>query len=165
MKHLISPMVVIVDALDECEDKNGVAKLIDIITGVFRGESSCPLRFFFTSRLEDYIGAKFAEPSTQLKTCRLALEDFKSFAESEDDEIARWNGGGGSLEWLGRAESGQRRWIGMRNKMRPNNLSTKTAKQQQTTSSAYHTALAHVSLYVKESIFRHCFVSYFGVSG
>lgn len=38
LEHPISPVVVIIDALDECEDKGGVAKLIEIITGAFREE-------------------------------------------------------------------------------------------------------------------------------
>lgn len=91
IKHLISPMIVIIDALDECEDKNGVVKLIEIITGVLQEERSFPLSFFFTSRLEDYITGRFSEPMTQLKASRLALEDFKRFDETEDDEIARLN--------------------------------------------------------------------------
>jgi NACHT domain len=89
LEHPISPMIVIIDALDECEDKGGVAKLIEIITGAFREERTFCLRFFFTSRAEDYITAKFAEPQTRLKTSRLALEDFKRFDETEGDEIAR----------------------------------------------------------------------------
>ena len=35
--HLISPMVVIVDALDACEDRNGVVKLVEIITAAVLG--------------------------------------------------------------------------------------------------------------------------------
>jgi len=82
-------MIVIIDALDECEDKGGVAKLIEIITGAFREERTFCLRFFFTSRAEDYIAARFAEPQTRIKNSRLALENFKRFDETEGDEIAR----------------------------------------------------------------------------
>ena len=57
IEHPISPMIVIIDALDECEDKGGVVKLIEIITGAFHGEHSFPLCFFFTSRLENYVAA------------------------------------------------------------------------------------------------------------
>ena len=87
--HLISPMVVIVDALDACEDRNGVVKLIEIITAAVLDPHKFPLRFFFTSRLEDHIKEKFEEQPTGLKTCRLALEDFRRFDETEEDEIAR----------------------------------------------------------------------------
>ena len=45
--------------------------------------------FFCTSRGEDYVVATFAEPMTQLKTSRLALENFKRFDETEDEEITR----------------------------------------------------------------------------
>jgi len=89
LEQHISPMIVIIDALDECEDKGGVKKLIEIITGAFQEEHIFPLRFFCTSRGEDYIVATFAEPMTQLKTSRLALEDFKRFDETEDEEITR----------------------------------------------------------------------------
>jgi hypothetical protein len=87
--HLISPMVVIVDALDACEDRSGVVKLVEIITAAVTSPTVFPLRFFFTSRLEDYIGDKFEEQGTSLKTCRLALECFRRFDETEDDEIGR----------------------------------------------------------------------------
>ena len=87
IKHLISPMIVVIDALDECEDKGGAVRLIEIITGAFRGEHSFPLCFFFTSRMEDNIVARFLEPTTHLKTSRLTLEDFKKLQAEE--EIAR----------------------------------------------------------------------------
>lgn len=91
LEHLTSPMIVIIDALDECEDTNGVAKLVEIITGTFwqHAERTFPLRFFFTSRVEDYISTSFAQPMTQTKTSRLALEDFKRFGDTEDEEIKR----------------------------------------------------------------------------
>lgn len=47
IKHLHPRIIVIVDALNECEDKDGVLKLIEIITGVFQAEGTFPLRFFF----------------------------------------------------------------------------------------------------------------------
>jgi hypothetical protein len=45
--------------------------------------------FFFTSRLAGYIGEKFVKQGKRLKTYRLAIEDFRRFCETEEDEIAR----------------------------------------------------------------------------
>jgi hypothetical protein len=88
IKHPVPPTIVVIDALDECEDEGGVAKLIEIITGAFRAEFTFPLRFFFTSRLEEHIASGFLEPTTTLRTNRLALEDFQD-DETEDEKIAR----------------------------------------------------------------------------
>ena len=49
IEHLVSGIIVVINALNECEDKDGVVKLIHIITGAFRVENRFPLHFFFTS--------------------------------------------------------------------------------------------------------------------
>ena len=36
IKHLVSPMIVVIDALVECEYKDGVMKLVEIIAGMFQ---------------------------------------------------------------------------------------------------------------------------------
>jgi len=56
----LSTMVVVVDALDECEDRDAVKKLIRIIASACR-EPLFPLRFFFTSRRDNYIAAELAD--------------------------------------------------------------------------------------------------------
>jgi len=53
-------MVIVVDALDECEDKDAMKKLIRIIASACR-EPLFPLRFFFTSRRDNYITAEFTD--------------------------------------------------------------------------------------------------------
>lgn len=73
----------IIDALNECEDKDSVLKLIEIITGVFQAEGTFPLQFFFTSRLEGHIVSGFAKSATMQKTSQLALD------ETEDNKMAR----------------------------------------------------------------------------
>jgi hypothetical protein len=75
IKHLIFPLIVIIDPLDKCKDRDGIVKLIKIITGVFQQECTFLLFFFFTSLAEDYITASFVEPTTKVKTSHLALED------------------------------------------------------------------------------------------
>ena len=45
LKQSITPMIIVVDALDECEDENGVLKVIGIISRPFIS------RFDFSSRV------------------------------------------------------------------------------------------------------------------
>jgi hypothetical protein len=87
--HPFSQTIVIIDALDECEDEDGVVKLIKIITGAILAERTFPLCFFFTSRLEKHIASAFLEPMAMLKTNRLALQDFIQDDETEEEKIAR----------------------------------------------------------------------------
>ena len=88
IEHRVSGMIVAIDALNECEDKDGVVKLIHIITRAFQAENRFPLRFFFTSQLEVHIASAFAEQMIMLKTCWLALSDFNGSDETRDDESA-----------------------------------------------------------------------------
>ena len=81
-------MIVVIDALNECEHNDGVVKLIHIITGAFRAEDRFPLHFLFTSQLEVHIASAFVEQMIMLKTCWLALGDFNRSYETRDDESA-----------------------------------------------------------------------------
>jgi hypothetical protein len=46
----VRPMVMIIDALDECDDRQGIAEFIDIVARAFQdNRMSLPLRFFFTT--------------------------------------------------------------------------------------------------------------------
>ncbi|KAJ2923602.1 hypothetical protein H1R20_g13493, partial [Candolleomyces eurysporus] len=49
------PFVIVVDGLDECEDKQGVVDLIDYTLDFFERHPSILLRFFIASRLEEHI--------------------------------------------------------------------------------------------------------------
>jgi hypothetical protein len=77
-------MLVVVDALDECEDKNGIATLVSIISNAYHNPSF-PLRFLFTSRAYDYICSKFADSATEPLTIPSNLRDWKA-----DDDIRRF---------------------------------------------------------------------------
>ena len=69
------PMVIIVDAIDECNDKQMMANVISIIAQAFR-HHRLPLRFFFTSRVEEHILDRFTAPPALAATYRLNLHDF-----------------------------------------------------------------------------------------
>ena len=51
-------MVIVVDGIDECNDKQMMAELISIVARAFQ-HHRLPLRFFFTSRVEEHILDKF----------------------------------------------------------------------------------------------------------
>src|ERR1700691_2021355 len=77
VKGPLPPMVVTIDALDECDDRGMMADFIDIVTCAFR-DHQLPLRFFFTSRVEEHIQKKFMVSSALAATHRLALQDFNA---------------------------------------------------------------------------------------
>ncbi|RXW20178.1 hypothetical protein EST38_g5665 [Candolleomyces aberdarensis] len=49
------PYVIVIDGLDECEDKLAVEEFIDSMLALFKRDPSIPLRFFITSRLEQHV--------------------------------------------------------------------------------------------------------------
>src|SRR6202167_3545016 len=71
------PMVITIDALDECDDRKMMADFIHIVTCAFR-DHQLPLRFFFTSRVEEHIQKKFMVSRALAATCHLALQDFNA---------------------------------------------------------------------------------------
>jgi NACHT domain len=73
----VRPWVIIIDALDECDDRQQIAKFIDIVACAFQGsQKPLPLRFFFTSRVEEHIRSKFAaSPALDITYC-LNLQEF-----------------------------------------------------------------------------------------
>jgi hypothetical protein len=77
------PMVIVVDALDECDDWQRISEFIDIVAFAFQdSRMALPLRFFFTSRVEEHIRSKFAAyPAHDITYC-LSLQEF-----SADDDI------------------------------------------------------------------------------
>jgi hypothetical protein len=75
VKTLIKgPFVVVIDGLDECEDKLGVMEFIDHMLGYFKRHPSIPLRFFIASRVEEHI--------------RIRLENDGIFLGNLDDHSA-----------------------------------------------------------------------------
>ena len=70
----LQPMVIVVDAIDECNDKRMMVNLIEIIARHDR----LPLRFFFTSRVEEHILDSFTASPVLAATYRLDLHDFNA---------------------------------------------------------------------------------------
>ena len=71
------PMVIIVDALDECNDKGMIADFIKIVAHAIANHR-LPLRFLFTSRFEEHIRQQFSvSPALPITHC-LALENFSA---------------------------------------------------------------------------------------
>jgi hypothetical protein len=77
VKGPLPPMVITIDALDECDDRGMMADFIDIVTCAFQ-DHQLPLQFFFTSRVEEHIQKKFMVSSALAATCCLALQDFNA---------------------------------------------------------------------------------------
>jgi hypothetical protein len=73
------PMVIVVDALDECDDRRAIAVFVDIVARAFRDQRMLPrLRFFFTSRVEEHIRSMFAAAPALDLTYRLSLQEFSA---------------------------------------------------------------------------------------
>ena len=73
IKEHISPLMVVIDGLDECGNRDYVKELIRLLLG---GACKLPFRLLFTSRPEAYITAIFADPSVDGQIVRIALHDF-----------------------------------------------------------------------------------------
>ncbi|KAH7915633.1 hypothetical protein BJ138DRAFT_997421 [Hygrophoropsis aurantiaca] len=75
-----SPVLMVVDSLDECDNEKLVAELISLLTQLTHG---CPftLRILLTSRAESHIRAKFRERDILALTYSLELQAF----DAEED--------------------------------------------------------------------------------
>jgi hypothetical protein len=73
------PMVIIIDAIDECEDEHLISDIISLIATACIG--SFPVKFLFTSRLDPYIRTAFTSLKTTSITCSFSLQDF----DAQDD--------------------------------------------------------------------------------
>ncbi|TDL26582.1 hypothetical protein BD410DRAFT_783648 [Rickenella mellea] len=86
------PNVIVIDGLDECDDKQEMTKFIKVIAKA-TGDTQSLIRFFFTSRVEEHIRQPFEELTSV--THRLRLDDFDAgtdlrvFLRSRFDYILR----------------------------------------------------------------------------
>jgi hypothetical protein len=69
---MYKPMVIVIDALDECDDKDLVGDFIESVTMMFEAKPRLPIRFFFTSRIEEHLRQKLHAPTIYT----LGLQDF-----------------------------------------------------------------------------------------
>jgi len=70
------PLVIVIDGLDECDDKPAMAEFITAIVDMFLGDARLPLRIFVTSRVEEHIQEKLATSEARSVLRRLALEQY-----------------------------------------------------------------------------------------
>jgi hypothetical protein len=77
--RLVSPpihrMAIIIDAVDECNDRGDIAEFIEIIVRASQNHR-LPFRFLVTGRAENHIQEKFAPPESVSATYNLALHEF-----------------------------------------------------------------------------------------
>ncbi|RXW20179.1 hypothetical protein EST38_g5667 [Candolleomyces aberdarensis] len=71
------PFVIVIDGLDECEDKQGVEDFIDSMLEYFGKNPSTLLRFFITTRVEQHI-------QSRLKDDEVHLEDLAAHGSRND---------------------------------------------------------------------------------
>jgi NACHT domain len=71
-------ILIVVDALDNCDDKDHMAEFIGILIEECQGGRRFPFRFFITSRLEEHIQKKLETFSARSAVYPLALQDFNA---------------------------------------------------------------------------------------
>ncbi|KAB5587994.1 hypothetical protein CTheo_8562 [Ceratobasidium theobromae] len=85
-------LVVVIDALDECEDRTGVERLLDLL---FQFAGDIPLRFFITSRPEPEIYMKMVSQAPGSRTVLHLHEIEKSLVQADitlylNEELGRF---------------------------------------------------------------------------
>jgi hypothetical protein len=73
----IPTTVIVIDALDECDDKQMIADFIEIVAHTLR-EDQLPIRFLFTSRVEDHVQKIFLTSPAMDATYHLNLQEFNA---------------------------------------------------------------------------------------
>ena len=66
------PAVIVMDALDECDDKDLMAEFIGAVLGAFQANRRLPFRVLFTSRVEEHI-RQTLEPLQPVWRCIVCL--------------------------------------------------------------------------------------------
>ncbi|KAJ2934189.1 hypothetical protein H1R20_g2916, partial [Candolleomyces eurysporus] len=74
------PFLIVIDGLDECEDKQGVVDFIDHMLDFFERHPSIPLRFFIASRVEEHIRSHLDNDS-------VVLGNLDSYSADKDIEM------------------------------------------------------------------------------
>ncbi|KAH7337943.1 WD40-repeat-containing domain protein [Rhizoctonia solani] len=76
-------LVVVIDALDECENKEGISRILEV---VLAKSSSLPIKFFVSSRPEPEIRKHLAQQTRGRKRTRLILHELDSVIVQADIE-------------------------------------------------------------------------------
>ena len=88
---LAKQRIFVIDALDECNDKDGMATFIDALLNAFPARSCLPFRILLTSRVEEHIRKKFDYSEARVLH-HLDLEDFDARSDIQayfEREFAR----------------------------------------------------------------------------
>jgi hypothetical protein len=72
MSPRIGPAVIIIDALDQCDDKKLMEEFIEVVTDACRENRPFPFRVILTSRVEEHLRKKLEAPAV----CPLNLNEF-----------------------------------------------------------------------------------------
>ncbi|RXW20100.1 hypothetical protein EST38_g5760 [Candolleomyces aberdarensis] len=67
MSLLKGPFLIVIDGLDECEDRQDVQAFIDDMLDFFKKNPLVPLRFFITSRVEQHIQRRLEKGQVRLE--------------------------------------------------------------------------------------------------
>jgi hypothetical protein len=85
------PFLIIVDGLDECEDKQGVEEFIDHMLAFFEEHPSIPLRLFVASRVEQHIRERLEVDEVQLGNLdsHLPYKDIEKYLQASFQAAAK----------------------------------------------------------------------------
>ena len=82
VSRFVEKKIVVIDALDECDDKAQMADFIDVLLSASSGGTHLPFQVLLTSRVEEHIRKKF-DSSNALFLHRLELQNFNARADIE----------------------------------------------------------------------------------
>ena len=68
--------ILVIDALDECDDKTGMAAFINVLINASSGKSPLPFRVLLTSRVEEHIQKRFNNSGAQSVLYYLDLANY-----------------------------------------------------------------------------------------
>ncbi|KAJ2914126.1 hypothetical protein MD484_g6279, partial [Candolleomyces efflorescens] len=87
------PFLIIIDGLDECEDKDEVGELIDSMLAFFADNPFIPLRVFITSRVEQHIHSRLNVDGVNLDNLadHCSNDDITAFLEVLFQDAGRRN--------------------------------------------------------------------------
>ena len=76
----VKKQIIVIDALDECDDKAEMADFIDILLSASSGWTHLPFQILLTSRVEEHIRKKFDSSEAQFLH-RLELQNFDAYPD------------------------------------------------------------------------------------
>ncbi|RXW22618.1 hypothetical protein EST38_g3240 [Candolleomyces aberdarensis] len=88
-----SPLLMALDGLDECDNKDEVQELIDGMLEFFNENPLIPLRVFITSRVEQHIQSRLNVPAVKLDNLadHCSDDDITTFLHILFEDGCRWN--------------------------------------------------------------------------